>query len=204
MLALLTVSACGRPAAETELQPGGITLADAPEVLDLSQFLPNRFMQRDPVSHGLSKEIVGLSEDSSEVVVFLSVEPYQLLYWFLRVVESEEDRWDTNLAMYDEDKIKSIMAGYLKAAATRQGEEDAEPEVLVSYPDIAGGAILGEGLIELTEMEMTIRFDMLWLRSCDEMVFVYLYSWSVTEERESLIPIASEIEHRIANFTHND
>jgi hypothetical protein len=188
--------ACGGPGATA---PVGMTLADAPETLDLEVFLPPRFETRDPEAHRLSRKEVGLGEDASEVAVFLSRQPYQLLYWFLRVVEDEEEQRESSLTLGDADAFRETMAEYLAAAAEGQGVVGSAPEVRVSFPDIAGGATLGEGIVELDDS--ALLFDMLWFRSNDRRVFVYTYSWHLAEGNMPLLPIAEEIESRISGLS---
>ena len=190
--------ACGGPGAQAPPERAGITLADAAEALDLEAFLPPRFETRDPVAHRLSRKEVGLGEDASEVAVFLSRQPYQLLYWFLRVVEDEEEQREASLTLGDADAFRETMAGYLVAAAEGQGVVGSVPEVQVSFPDIASGAMLGEGMVELDDS--ALLFDMLWIRSRDRRVFVYTYSWHLADGQMPLPPVAEEIESRVSGL----
>lgn len=184
------------------LQEKSITLDDAPDILNLSGYLPNRFAHVEAWRFQLSKEDVGLELDASEVEVFLSQEPYQMLYFFIRVIESIEEQDRALDALYDSRGVETTMKPYIEESARRQGAESVLPKIEVTYPAIAASAVLGQSRIALDEYDL--HFDMLWFRSECPRAFVYLYSWYTAEEElgpppdtVSLIPIAHEVEFRI-------
>jgi len=188
-------------------QEKSITLDDAPDILDLSDYLPDRFAHVEAWRLQLSKENVGLGPDASEVEVFLSQEPYQLLYFFIRVVESVEEQDRAMDAIYDSQGVETTMKPYIEQAARRQDVESVSPRIEVFYPAIAGGAVLGQGRADLGEYDL--HFDMLWFRSESPRAFVYLYSWYTAAEEElgppldtvSLISVAREVGLRIEERT---
>jgi len=200
VIMVMPAVACGEPAAPpapSAPSPKKITLADAPIVLDLSPLLPASFEHIDATSEGLSNKDMGLGPDASEVELFLSEEPYQMIYCFLMISERRTDQASFDAIMKDEDQIESIIIENLKAGAVEEGFELDVPEIQITYPNIADLATLGEGYFSTFGMSM--GFDMLWFRS--NKVYVFTYSVYLSTEKQSLVPIAKEIECRIATFS---
>ena len=198
---VMPVVACGEPtpapSAPSLPTAEKITLADAPMVLDLSPLLPASFEHVDAASEGLSNADMGLGSDCSEVELFLSEEPYQMIYCFLMIIESRIERATSDAILKDEQQITSMIVESLKAGAIEEGFELEVPEVQVTYPDIADLAVLGEG--RMTTYGMSIGFDMLFFKS--NKVYVFIYSMDLSLEKQSLVPLAREIEHRIGMFS---
>ena len=203
VIMVMPAVACGEPTAPSEpAEPTPtlkkITLADAPMVLDLSPLLPASFEHLDAASEGFSNEDMGLGPEASEVELFLSEEPYQMIYGFLMVIEeSQVERAASNAIFRDEQQIKSIVAEGLKAGAAEEGLEIGASEIQVTYPSIADIAVLGEG--SFSSYGINVGFDILWFR--ENNVYVFTYSVYLSPEKQPLVSIAREIEHRIGMFS---
>ena len=200
VIMVMPAVACAQPTPPSPPPPPApkkITLADAPVVLDLSPVLPATFEQVDAASEGLSNADMGLGSDCSEVELFVSDEPFQMIYCFLYIDESRIARAGFDATIKDERQMESMVVENLKAGALAEGFELQVPQIEITYPDIADSALLGEGF--MTSFGMSIGFDTLWFRS--NTVYVYLYSLYLSLEKQSLAPIAREIEHQISMFS---
>ena len=187
--------ACGEPTAP----PSGkkITLADAPTVLDMAWELPASFERLDAASEGLSNEDVGLGPDFSEVELFLSEEPYQIVFAYLCIIESQLERASSDALMKDEEQIESMVVENLRAGVAEEGVELSEATVEVSYPDVGDLAVLGSGTMGAYGFSM--GYDMLMFKS--NKVYVSIFSIYLPGEKVSLAPLAIGIEQRIGVFS---
>ena len=207
LIIVMPAVACGKPTpppapsppapSPPPVAPKKITLADAPMVLDLSPLLPTSFERVDAASEGMSNKDMGLGPKASEVELFLSEEPYQLIYCFLMITESRIERATSDAVFKDEQQIESLLIENLKAGALEEGFELQVPEVQITYPNIADLAVLGESYIITSGM--TFGFDILWFRS--NKVYVFTYSLYLSAEKQSLVPITREINHRVSMFS---
>ena len=201
VIMVMPVVACGEPTAPSEpAEPTStlkkITLADAPIVLDMSSELPANFECLGAASEGFSNKDLGLGSDFSEVELFLSEEPYQVVFAYLCIIESQLERATSDALMRDEEQIKSIVLEGLRMGAA---EEDVELEanVEVSYPDIGDLAVLGSGI--MSAYGFSIGYDILMFKS--NKVYVFIVSVYLPEESVSLVPLAEGIEQRIGMFS---
>jgi hypothetical protein len=159
--------------------------------------LPANFEQIDAVSEGLSKESLGLGSNFAETEAFLSEEPYQLIYGILGILESRLQQAGENAIMKDKQQFESMVIASLKEGATEAGVVFDVPKVDITYPDIGDLAVLGEGQISTTGL--LYGFDMIEFH-CDK-VYIVICSLYFTSEKQSLVPIAREITHRIGMLT---
>jgi len=187
--------ACGEPTAPPSVKK--ITLADAPTVLDMSSDLPASFERLDAASEGLSNKDMGLGPDFSEVELFLSEEPYQIIFAYLTIIESQLDRASSDALMKDEEQIKSVVVENLRAGAAEEGVELGNVQVQVTYPDIGDLAVSGSGTMSAYGFSM--GYDMLVFKS--NKVYVFIMSTYLPEESVSLVPLARGIEQRIGMFS---
>jgi hypothetical protein len=108
LLALVLLTGCGASSEETAPTPSPVaeptptaeptpsatptavplSIDDAPHYLDVSSVLPG-FRQVDPSGEGLSNADLGLGPDFSEVVLFLSDEPFQTVMLYMAVISGE-------------------------------------------------------------------------------------------------------------------
>jgi len=199
MLALLIMVvpavACGEPTAPPSEKK--ITLADAPTVLDMTWELSASFERLDAASEGLSNEDIELGPDFSEVELFLSEEPYQVVFAYLTIIESQLERASSDALMRDEEQIESMVLENLRAGAAEEGVELSGANVEVTYPDIGDLAVLGSGTVGAYGVSM--GYDMLIFKS--NKVYVFIASIYLPGEKVSLAPLAIGIEQRILVFS---
>ena len=198
LVSVLAVTDC---TAITEQKPSGMTLEDAPAVLDLTTVLSPGFTKLDEwqaFGQGLSRENLGLGINASEPLAFRSDNPFQLVYCFVRIIEDVTEQSNTARNMFDENTIRDITTTFLDLVASEQGFELSEQRINITYPSIGIGAVLAEGRIEF--QDGILRFDMLSFRSEDKRVFGFVHSWYLSDEQESVTRLGREIEKRIAAF----
>ena len=199
MLALLImvvpIVACGEPT--TPPSEKKITLADAPIVLNMSSELPTSFERLDAASEGLSNEDMELGSDFSEVELFLSEEPYQMVFAYLGIIESQLERASSDALMRDKEQIESMVLENLRAGAAEEGGELSEATVEVTHPDVGDLAVLGSGTVGA--YGASIGYDMLIFKS--NKVYVFIFSMYLPRESVPLALLARGIEQRIGMFS---
>jgi hypothetical protein len=175
-----------------------IALEDSPYVLNLTQDLPVRFEQINAVDEGLSNADLGLGPDWSEVQVFLSQDPYQLIYCCLYISKSKLEQAQFDSQIKDETQMRTLIENAVKKGADEQGNEINMPNIEFSRPGIGDSILFGQGSLE--SYGIYYGFDTLWFRT--KTVYVIIYSVSHSADKVSLVPVATEIEKRIAEFSH--
>ena len=201
LIILVSVVAVTSCKALTDEKPTGMTLKDAPTVLDLSSVLPSSFVKLDEwqaYALGVTKENLGLGDDASKPQVFQSGSPYQYIYCFLRIIEDAMEQRAAAETLFDENTVRGMITTFLDFVAAAYGLDLPEPQIVITYPAIGVGAALAE-----VEVEMeggTLRFDMLSFRSKDKRVFGFVHSWYPLNEQESVLRLGREIEKRITAF----
>jgi hypothetical protein len=198
LVSVVVMTGCVTP---EDQKPTGMTLEDAPAVLDLSAVLPSGFVKLDEwqaLAQGVTKENLGLGADASEPQVFASGSPFQLVYCFLRIIENATEQSAAAGTLFDESTVRGMTTTFLDFVAAEQGLDLPEPRIAVTYPAIGVGAALAEGEIEI--LDDTLRFDMLSFRSKDKRVFGFVHSWYLPGEQQSVLRLGREIEKRITAF----
>lgn len=195
---VVTVSAAPPPTPEAEPPtsepepPRKMTLDDAPVVLNMSLDLPARFERVDAASEGLSNEDLGLGSEFSEVQLFLSEEPFQMVYGFLLITGSRIEQAGVDAIMRDEEQVKSVILAGLEEGAAEENVPLSDVETRITYPDIADLCVLGEGSFKSSGFNF--GFDYLMFKNGNVYVFVAsLYMG----EGSPLVPVARGINERI-------
>ncbi len=67
----------------------------------------------------------------------------------------------------------------------------------ISYPDVADFAVAGEG--KFSTSGVNASFDFFWFRSGK--VFVYIYSLSLSNEKQTLEPLAREVLNKLNTYS---
>ena len=178
--------------------PKKITLDDAHDILNLTLLLPARFEHLDAASEGMSNEDMELGPDASEVQLFFSENPFQMIWCFLGIEESRIEQASFDRGVEDEYQMGVMIENALKEGAIEEGFEITVPIIDITHPDIGGSALLGEGYMESYGFQF--GFDTLWFRS--NTVFVFLYSTYMSSDNQLLLPIAQGIENRLNNYKH--
>ncbi len=195
VIMIMPAVACGE--STTITTPKKITLADAPTVLDMSSELPASFERLDAASEGMSNKDMGLGPDWSEVELFLSEEPYQIVFAYLTIIESRLERAASDALFNDEEQIKSIVLEGLRVGAAEEGVDLANATVEVTYPDVGDLSLLGTGT--MSAYGVSIGYDMLMFKN--NKVYVFIVSIYLPGESASLVPLAEGIEQRIGMFS---
>ena len=211
LITLLSFTACSSAPAPTTTVPNlesptftpttpapkKITLDDAPDILNISLLLPSRFEQIDSASEGISNKDLGLGSDVSEVQLYMSEDPFQMIYGFMAVTASQIDVAIFDRQIEDDDQMEIAIRDALMAGASEAGGEATIPNLNITHPEVGDSAILGEGDIE--SFGFYFGFDMIFFRS--NKVYVFLYSLSYSTDKVPLLSIAEEIEKRIGSFS---
>ena len=197
LIMVVPAMACGETVAPSISAKPKITLADAPTVLDMAWELSASFERLDAASEGLSNEDMGLGPDFSEVELFFSEEPFQMVFAYLAIIESRVERAGADAIFKDEEQVKSMVLENLRAGAAEEGVELANAEVQVTYPNVGDLAVLGSGTMSAYGVSM--GYDILILKS--NKVYVSINSVYLPGESVPLAPLAIGIEQRIGMFS---
>jgi len=189
------VVACGEPTAPPSEKK--ITLADAPTVLDMSSELPAKFERLNAASEGMSNKDLGLGRDFSEVELFFSEEPYQAVFAYLTIIESQMERAASDAIFKDESQVKSIVLEGIRQGAAEEGVDLSNVNIKITYPTIGDLAVLGSGT--MSAYGLNIGYDILFFKS--NKVYVFIASVYLPGESVSLDPLARGVEQRISMFS---
>ena len=197
-VALLTGIACSSATSSSDSTGlKKISLSDAPEILNISSLLPTRFAQVDPASEGMSNKDMGLGSDCSEVQLFVSNDPFQMVYGFMAIINSSIEGAVFDRQLEDDNSMKDMIKEAILAGAEEQGVQAAIPDIIVSHPDIGDSSIFGKGSLEI--MGFYFGFDILFFRN--NKVYIFLYSLSMSSDEVDLLAISKEIGKRVNNYS---
>lgn len=194
-LALFTGIACSSTQSTSGLKK--ISLSDATEILDINALLPDRFAQVDPASEGMSNKDMGLGSDCSEVQLFVSTDPFQMVYGFMAIIDSSIEGAVFDRQLEDDNSMKDMIKEAILAGAEEQGVQAAIPDILVSHPDIGDSSIYGKGSLEI--LGFYFGFDILFFRN--NKVYIFLYSLSMTSDEVDLLAISKEVGNRVSAYS---
>ena len=194
-LILFTGIACSSTQSTTGLKK--ISLSDATEILDINALLPARFAQVDPASEGMSNKDMGLGSDCSEVQLFVSNDPFQMVYGFMAIIDSSIEGAVFDRQLEDDNSMKDMIKEAILAGAQEQGVQAAIPDIIVSHPDIGDSSIYGKGSLEI--MGFYFGFDILFFRN--NKVYIFLYSLSMTSDEVDLLAISKEVGNRVSVYS---
>jgi hypothetical protein len=202
ILALLVTGlptiACGETTTTSTLSEAKkITLVDGAIVLDMSSELPASFERLDAASEGMSNNDLGLGSEFTEVELFLSEDPYQMIFAYYCVIESRTERAASDALLKDEEQIKSMVIDGLQAGAAEEGGEFDDIVVDVTYPNVGELAVLGSGTV--SSYGMNAGYDLLMFKV--NKVYVFMFSVYLPGEKTSLVLLAEAIEQRIGAFS---
>lgn len=168
------------------------TLSDVPQLLDLSGILPDSFEQIDAASEGLSNKDMGLGSEFSEVEVFLSEDPYQLIYTFAFVTKSKVEKAGSDAVFRDDEQVENMLMEGIRIGAEEEGIYDISyADIEITHPNIGNMAVWGTGVMKTSGIG--VGLDILWFRRSDTYVFLYS-TYSPNASIESLKPIAETLD----------
>jgi hypothetical protein len=173
-----------------------IALADASAILDMSLDLPARFDRVDAASEGMSNRDLGLGPEFSEVELFLSDEPFQMVLAYMTIAASRVERAAMDEWMRDEEQLKSSLLYWLEVGFLEEGMEVPDVELHVTYPKIGQLAAMASGEVAIYGMRegveiLIFKNDEVYVSVCQ----VYLGSGV------PLVPLAEGINQRIEAFS---
>ncbi len=195
VIMVVPVVACGE--STTTPTRKKITLADGPTVLDMSSELSSSFERLDAASEGMSNRDIGLGPDWSEVELFLSEEPYQMIFAYFAIIESQVERASSDALIRDEEQVESVVIDSLRAGAAEEGGELSDVAIQVTCPGVGDLSVLGSGT--MSAYGVSVGYDILIFKS--NKVYVFICSSYLPGESVSLIPSAEGIEQRIGMFS---
>jgi len=202
---IIFITACSQPPEPSSVQPvqpieptlKKIALDDSETVLDLLPILPVGFERIDAASEGLSNEDMGLGSDFGEVEVFLSEDPYQLIFTYMGIIESRIEQASSDTFLKDDEMVEDLLVESIKAGAAEEGV-DLDVLVSITHPQIGDLAVLGEGT--MSSYGYYIGYDVLMFKV--NKVYVFVWSMYYSEDHEPLLKIGREIVHRINMYSH--
>ncbi len=174
-----------------------ISLSDAPQILDINNLLPDRFAQVDSASEGMSNKDMGLGSDCSEVQLFVSNDPFQMVYGFMAIINSSIEGAVFDRQLEDDNSMKDMIKEAILTGAEEEGVQAAIPDIAVSHPDIGDSSIYGKGSLEI--MGFYFGFDILFFRN--NKVYIFLYSLSMSSDEVDLLAISKEVGKRVNNYS---
>ena len=183
--------------AKTTSSLGEITLKDADYVLNLLSLLPATFEKVDAASEGMSNADFELGDDFSETQLFISDEPFQMIYGMMAIINSRLERSGFDALMNDETMIHNLLIENIKQGAIEEGYELGDVEIDITYPTLGNAAFLGEGI--MSGVGYSVGVDILWFR--ENTVFIMWQSAYYKAERQTLLPIAKETQSRINQYS---
>ena len=172
----------------------GISLSDAPQVLDITEALPPNFERLDAAEEGYSHRDLGLSNYASKVELFASGEPYGIVYCYFSIFERRTQQIEMDTLLKDDEQAKYFVNENMKALAGMEDVKIVEP--IVTHPTVGDLAVLMEASI--TSHGTKYNLDLLTFKVGE--VYAYLYSIYFGSDRLPLLPIAQAIERNIAEI----
>jgi len=161
----------------------------------MSLDLPIRFKHTDAASEGLSNKDLELGPEFSEVELFYSEEPFEIVLAFMVIEESELMQAAANSFFRDEEQMKSTLFYYLEEGVAREGFAVTNAKVDITYPNIGELTVLGSANAVCNGFYLGV--DMLAFKNDEVYVFVYEYYY---KEHLPLLPCLTGINQRIEAF----
>jgi len=137
---------------------------------------------------------MNLGPDVSEAQLFISENPYQVIYGITILADNLIERGSFDNLINNDQQFKEYILKYLRQSATQRNVEMTEPILSVSHPAIGEVCAFASGII--TAEQVRSYFDMLIFRKYQ--IYVAIYSISSEDSgRASIIPIGNEIIKRM-------
>jgi hypothetical protein len=191
----ILLGSCACSSQEKTTAPKGISLSDAPQVLDITAVLPPNFEHLDAAKEGYSHKDLGLSNSASEVELYASREPYGIIYTYFAIYEKRTQQIDMDALLKDDEQAKYFVKENLKAFAGKEDVKIGAP--IVTHPAVGDLAVLMEASI--TSLGTKYNLDLLTFKF--DILYVFIYYTYFGSDRLSLISIAHEIEQNITKQT---
>ena len=175
-----------------------ITLADSPQVLDLSSFLPDSFEHVDADSIGYSTQQQEMDFDFSETEVFVKEYTFQLISCSYTIVGSVIQRASYDEQFKDEQLVKSLLLDEITNSDVGTEFNIEDINIDISYPQIGDMAILGECTYHIESHPFGSDLLVVKVGKVYLIIETLYHQW-----RQVKLPsIAEEIINRINEFEH--
>lgn len=184
------------PASVAQPRPREVLLSDSYVILDMSGELPSYFERLDAASEGMSNKDLGLGSGFTEVQLYMSSSPYQVVYGYYTITKSKVEQAATDDLLRADNQIRSILQVTLEDELHKQGSDSNDFGMSVSHPNIGDSAAVGEGYF--SAYGAYYGFDIAMFRR--RYVIVAIASVYSQEDKQSLVPIATAVDGRIVNF----
>ena len=178
----------------TTLTGSRITKTDAPFILNMAENLPQRFKRVDATEMGISTKNMDLEPSASEVQLFISEEPKQVIYGFILISSNLIARCNDDALMKSDQQFKDLILKNIQAKATDLKIEITNPIIDISHPSLGDVCVFGAGTMKANGMNL--KLDMLAFRKYQ--IYVTVYSYYINDSDSiSLIPLGNEIIRRM-------
>jgi len=143
---------------------------------------------------GISTKNMDLGPGASEVQIFISEEPKQVIYGFILISSNLIARCNDDALMKNDQQFKDLILKNIQAKATELNIEITDPIIDISHPSLGDVCVFGAGTMNANGMNL--QLDMLAFRKYQ--VYVTVYSYYINDSDSiSLIPLGNEIIRRM-------
>jgi hypothetical protein len=171
-----------------------ITSADAPFILNMAENLPQRFNKIDSAEMGMTIKDKNPGPDVSETQLFLSEEPYQMIYGIMLIANGILDRFSFDALLKDDKQFKDYLLKYLNKSAKENDVQMTNFTMSISHPSLGDVSSYATGPINIDGEDYI--YSALIFRKYQ--VYILTVSISLSEEGSvSLIPLGTEIIKRM-------
>jgi len=197
-LATLAIStACSKSSSASQSGQRKITTADAQQVLDFTASLPARFERLNAAEEGMSRADLGLTKEFSEVEVYLSEDPYDMIFAYYGIIETRLERASSDALFKDDDQVEKMVIEGLRQGAAEEGVDLSDATVNISHPAIGDLAVLGVG--QMSSFGINIGYDMLVFKV--NKVYVFIMSVYLPGGSFPLLDLAAEVEKTVKTYS---
>jgi len=145
-----------------------------------------------------SNEDLGLGPDFSEVELYMSEDPFQMIYGAMGIIESRVQAALFDSMIEDDRQMEELIEKNIVAGALEGGYIVSVPQITISHPDLGDMGVSGEGTLE--SYGFYLGFDTCWFRS--KSVYVVFYSLHLSKDRISVVNMCEEVESRLQRYSY--
>lgn len=176
-----------------------VTLADAPQLLDLTSDLPPNFEPGDAASIGLTIPDLGIGLEFSEVTIFLSADSMQAVGAVMTIVQGAVLQIGVDFLLQSEEMLASLVRPEIEKRLAAQGLDisNYDIEMEFSHPEIGDAAILGSGVVDAAGI--VVGYEAVAFRNGEVVVFC---ASTYVGDGIGALSLASGIDERIEELRH--
>lgn len=190
-----------QPTPEPRSRPE-LTLDDAPYFLDVGSVLPG-FKKLDPTQDGFTKEELGLGPRVSDVVVYLSEQPFQFVMVFMGLLSGDIEKASARVGLRREEALEEfLIAGLFEGMSQFFDPGSVETDVQWNKVSVGDTAKLAQ--VTMTDLGLVLaEVDVLLFLQEEgrEMAQVIVMSVWLPEAPAAVdtLTVGREVSSRIAN-----